>query len=420
MTAIETMTGNAFDVVVIGGGAAGLAAARRLMARPGLSVLLLEAGSRLGGRAHTVTAEPGKIPLDLGCGWLHSALTNVWTHIAPGLGFTVERTPAPWNRGELDAGVDEGGMADFERAEAGFERRIVDLAARGKDCALDELLAPDHRWRGLLDAVSTYVSGAELDRVSAVDHARYKPGEGDDWRVAEGYGSLIAAYGAGVPARLDTPVTAIDYSDRDRLRIETGRGSIEARAVVITVSTDVLARGGLRFTPALPDKVAAAADLPLGLADKLYLRLEDAEDYAIDGYRLGASDRAAIGAYHIRPLGRPVIECFYGGRLAEDLERGGAGAFMAFATEELVGVFGSAFADRITPIVATAWAREPFILGSYSYARPGRADSRAVLAAPVDDRLFFAGEATSPERFTTAHGAYESGVAAADAVLAVL
>ncbi len=202
--------------------------------------------------------------------------------------------------------------------------------------------------------------------------------------------------------------------------IETRRGRIEARATIVTVSTDVLAGGAITFTPALLGKREAAADLPLGLADKLFLGLDGAQDLPAEAYRLGSPHRAATGAYHIRPFGRPIVECFYGGRLARDLEDGGIDAFSAFAREELAGLFGSKVAPRLTPLVATAWAREPHILGSYSYARPGKADSRAILAAPVENRLFFAGEATSPERFTTAHGAYESGVAAADAVLRAL
>ncbi len=419
MPVIDQWTGGMLDVVVVGAGAAGLAAARRLMARPEISVLVLEAGDRLGGRAHTVTPLPG-VPVDLGCGWLHSALTNAWTHLAEANGCSVDRTPAPWNRDGVDFGISGADDADYARVEASFEHRIEALVATGQDKALGDLVAPDDRWRGLLDAVSTYVSGAELDLVSAIDHERYRPGEGDDWRVVEGYGNLIAGYGASVPIALDAAVTHIDHTGARAVRIGTNRGHIEARAVIVTVSTDVLASGAIAFSPALPEKLQAAADLPLGLADKLFLRLDRAEDFPIDLYNLGSPDRAATGAYHLRPFGRPVIECFYGGALARDLETGGDGAFAAFAGKELVGLFGAGLGPRLTPIAVSAWAGEPFIRGSYSYAKPGKADARAALAAPVDGRLFFAGEATSPERFTTAHGAYESGVVAADAVIGAL
>jgi monoamine oxidase len=112
-----------------------------------------------------------------------------------------------------------------------------------------------------------------------------------------------------------------------------------------------------------------------------------------------------------------LIECYYGGSLAEELERGGPGAFFEFAKDELVNLLGNDFAKRIAPVAMHSWGTDPFAGGAYSYARPGYADCRAVLAAPVDGRLFFAGEACSIEDFSTAHGAYLTGVAAARDVL---
>jgi len=122
--------------------------------------------------------------------------------------------------------------------------------------------------------------------------------------------------------------------------------------------------------------------------------------------------------YQIRPLDRPAIYCFFGGRFAAAMEREGAAAMFAFAGDELAGILGNDIRRRISPLAATGWLTDPWSRGSYSYALPGHAGDRAVLAAPVDNRLFFAGEATSPNFFSTAHGAYISGVAAAEAVLA--
>ena len=97
-------------------------------------------------------------------------------------------------------------------------------------------------------------------------------------------------------------------------------------------------------------------------------------------------------SYQVRPLGRPRINCFFGGRFAAQLEHEGIAATAAFATDELVGLFGGAIRERLSPLAASAWRRDPFARGSYSYARPGHADDRAVLAEPVDNRLFFAGD----------------------------
>ena len=411
------------DVAVIGGGAAGIAAARRLARQPGLSVILIEAKDRLGGRAHTVPLRDGggDVPMDLGCAWLHSALTNAWTGIADDTpGFTVDRRPAPWDDEGRDLGLAHDEREDYERALVDFHGRVERAAASRADGPLSDLVPAGSRWRGLLDAVSTYVSGAELDRVSVQDSADYQPGEGDDWRVVEGYGALVAHHGRDLPAVLNTAVRRIDHSGADRIRVETDRGTVKARAVVVTASTDVLAREGIRFHPALPRKAEAAAALPLGLADKLFLRVTKPELFPVEGYGLGASDTGRTAAYHMRPFGRPFIECFYGGELARDLERDGTAAALDFARGELRGLLGAEAAAAVEPIHMTAWGREPHVLGSYAYAVPGGAGMRARLAEPVDGRLFFAGEATHPERFTTAHGAHNTGEAAAEAALAAV
>ena len=421
MPIVEGWRGSAVDVAVIGAGAAGLGAARHIAAREDLSVLVLEAGGRIGGRAHTVLAEDSGAPLDLGCGWLHGGRTNSWTALADRLGFTVDRRPAPWTGGDHRlVGLSPADRDSYQSTAAAFYGRVEAMAASGHDCAMGDLIDGGERWRGLLESISTYMSGAELDRVSCVDYERYEPGEGPDWRVEEGYGRLVAAYGAEAPVVLEAAVSRIDHAGRDEIRIETPQGVLAARAVIVTVSTDVLAAGAIRFTPALPEKLQAAADLPLGLANKLFLRTPVPEDLPAETYRLGSPFRTTTGAYHIRPFGRPLIEMFYGGQVARDLERAGDAAVAAFAIEELTGLFGAETARRLIPLRASAWAGEPHIRGSYSYARPGAADRRAVLAAPVDDRLFFAGEACSPHAFTTAHGAYDSGVAAAERVLSSL
>ena len=420
MPIVEGWIASSVDVAVIGAGAAGFAAARHLLGRGGLSVLVLEAGSRPGGRAVTLHPSSPDLPVDLGCGWLHGARTNAWTFIAEDHGFTVDRHAAPWDDPDRKRGLSPEDREDSDRAFEAFYEKVSAAAAAGRDLALADLVQPENPWAGLLGAVGTYVSGAELDQVSSIDLERYRPGKGPDWRVVEGYGRLIATYGAVVPLSLETAVTRIDHAAADAVRVETGRGVLTARAVVITVSTDVLAAETIRFEPPLPDKLAAATNLPLGLANKLFLRVSRPEDLPIDGYVLGSPHRTATGAYHLRPFGRPLIEAFYGGHLARDLERAGEAAMAAFAAEELVGHFGAGIRSRLARLCASAWASEPHIRGSYAYAKPGAADCRAVLAEPVDNRIFFAGEACSPHKFTTAHGAYETGVAAGEAALASL
>jgi monoamine oxidase len=202
--------------------------------------------------------------------------------------------------------------------------------------------------------------------------------------------------------------------------VETTQGVLAAHAVVVTLPTNLIAASENFFNPALPEKTEAARGLPLGLADKLFLTLTDAEEFAVDSRAFGSLDSAATAAYHFRPFGRPMIEAYFGGDLAAELEGGGEAAFFDFAVRELVGLYGGDFARRIKPLAHHGWARDPFAGGSYSYALPGKADGRKILAAPVEDRIFFAGEACSTEDYSTAHGAYLTGIAAAEDVISAI
>ncbi|MFZ5693530.1 MAG: flavin monoamine oxidase family protein [Pseudomonadota bacterium] len=401
-----------YDVIVVGAGAAGIAAARKLH-DAGKRVILLEARARIGGRAWT--SRVGSLPVDLGCGWLHSADRNPWSAIARELGLQIDKTPPPWTRPSLDIGFPIEDQQDFRTALDAFYTRVEEVAQRGRDVPASECLPQDGRWNALIGTVATFVAGAEWDKVSAIDLHRYAD-SGVNWRVVEGYGELVRRHAAGLDIVLDCAVRRIDHSRRP-LQVETGKGAITADAAIVTIPSILIAREAIAFVPALPDKLAAAAALPLGYDDKLFLSLAQPGEFEKDSRLFGRTDRTGTGAYHMRPFGRPLIECYFGGSLAQSLERDGPEAFFAFAKEELVNLLGSDFAKRIAPVAAHSWGTDPCAGGAYSYARPGYADCRTLLAAPVDGRLFFAGEACSTEDFSTAHGAYLTGVAAAQAVL---
>ena len=402
------------EVVIVGGGAAGVAACRRLK-DAGIECLLLEARPRLGGRAWTVSDDP-LCAIDLGCGWLHSADRNPWHRIAEAQGRSIDRTPPPWMRPSAPIGLPLSEQAAYLDAREKFFAR-VDAAPEGEqDAAAATLLEPDGRWNDLIRATGTYVSGAELERVSVRDLGRYDD-SGVNWRVVEGYGTVIAAHGASLPVTLGCPVRGIDWSGR-RLRVETAQGSIAADAAIVTLPSSLLAEQKIAFTPDLPAKAEAAAGLPLGLADKLFLSLSDAGEFEKDSRLFGRTDRSGTATYHLRPFGRPQIEVYFAATLAAELEAAGEAAFLDFAVAELVGLLGSDFARRIRPLHLHRWGVDPLSRGSYSYALPGKADCRAALAAPVDDRLFFAGEACSESDYSTAHGAYLAGIAAAAQAIA--
>ncbi|HET6838786.1 MAG TPA: NAD(P)/FAD-dependent oxidoreductase [Bradyrhizobium sp.] len=397
------------DVAIVGAGAAGLGAAHAL-ANSGLSVIVLEARDRVGGRGHTIMAAPD-ILFDLGCGWLHSADKNSFVEIAERLNFELDKTRPPWREQSFDAGFPLKERLDFMSALDAFYDRAHDTAKSGHDAAANACLEPGNRWNPMIDAISTYVNGSELDRVSILDMEAYED-TGINWRVRRGYGALIKAYGAHLPLALNTQVTRIDHSGK-RVRLETSKGTLSVSKAIITVPTNLIADESIAFHPVLPAKVDAARALPLGLADKVVLALSEPETLPKDGNLRGATMRTATGAFHLRPFGQACIEGFFGGRFAQELEDAGDGAMAAQAIDEISALLGSDFRRKLKPLAASRWAHDPFARGSYSHALPGHAPARAVLAAPVDNRLFFAGEATSPDFFTTAHGARDSGERAA-------
>ncbi len=409
------------DVAIIGAGAAGLGAARALE-NSGLSVIVLEARHRIGGRAYTVmaghsefTAEPN-ITFDLGCGWLHSADRNSFVKIAEQLNFEIDKTRPPWREQGFDAVFPPKERADFIEALDEFYDRAEEAAKRGRDSAASAYLEPGNRWNPMIDAISTYVNGAELDRVSILDMDAYED-TGINWRVRRGFGLLVLTYGAPCPRAVNTKVTLIDHSGK-RVRIETSQGTLSASKVIITVPTNLIADETIRFHPALPAKVDAARGLPLGLADKVMLALDEPDAPPKDGNLRGTTMRTAMGTYHLRPFGQPCIEGFFGGSFAQALEDSGKGALAAQAIDEIAALLGNDYRRKLRPLLGSRWAHDPFARGSYSHALPGHAGKRAVLAAPVDNRLFFAGEATSPNFFSTAHGARDSGERAAREALA--
>ena len=405
-----------YDTVVVGAGAAGVGSGRRL-AQAGASFLILEAKDRAGGRAHTLVGRSGA-GVDLGCGWLHSADQNPWVALAEAEGFEIDRSRPAWERRLTGVNLSEAQARALGAAFQAFEARLEAAAAepdRPASELFDDTTAP---WRPMLDAFSGAYNGAPFRDISVHDYAAYQPTD-ENWRLPRGYGALIAQVAAGLPVAYEAPVSRIDRSGSP-LRLITGQGDVLARTVIVAVPTTVLAEDRLVFDPPLPEVQAAAHALPLGHVDKCFLALAEPEALPSEVMVSGRTDTADTGSYTLRPFGRAMIEGFFGGDLAAVLEMEGEGAFCAHASDELVALFGTDLRRRLRPLAESRWGRDPYIRGAYSHARPGQADARARLRRPVEDRLFFAGEACSAHAFSTAHGAYETGVEAAEATLITL
>ena len=422
-----------FDIAIVGAGAAGLAAARTAC-DAGFRTVVLEAKDRVGGRAYTESATLG-VPFDHGCRWLHSASRNPFVGIARALGYD----PAPEQRVRrvfLDSGDGQGGGRWSDEAET---RDWLDFADRnfgamaaagqaGRDLPSSEVVERGALWSALFEAWAAMMNSVNLDAFSTLDHARYVDTR-ENWVVPEGYGALIAHFGAGLPVTLNAPVTRIAWGGSGRgaggesgVRLETPRGTVSARAAILTVSTAVLGAGCIRFDPALPDwKADAIAAVPLGNANKVAFAVRrDVFGGPPGRFSIFSSTRADAMNFHVRPCGELVVGGYVGGRVADALEKAGPEEMKALALERLKAIFGADFGKEVTGSCVTAWRGDPYIGGGYSAAKPGEGHRRADLAIPLADRLFFAGEATHMDFYSTAHGAYLSGVAAAESAGAVI
>lgn len=407
------------DIVVVGAGAAGLAAGERL-AELGVDFLVLEAAERIGGRAYTETASFG-VPFDHGCHWLHSASKNPFREIADRIGHRylkrTSRRAAHMFLKDRPASEAER-TAAWNAVEAAFA--ASERAGRlGRDVAASEVIDPPEDWARMAAHWLRLLSSLDAEEISTLDLARYSD-TGENWPVLDGYGALVAAAGRAVPVRTGTPVTAIDWSGPG-VTVTTEAGTIRAKAVIVTVSTNVLASGAIRFSPALPAAHAdAIAACPCGYAEKVALGFDrpfpGLEEVAyIDTLDPGDPDRSAVNfTVYPDPDGHPVAVGQLGGTVSRDLERAGEAAMVDFALAALVDAFGSDLKGHLRATKVTRWASDPWVRGAYSCALPGRAIRRLVLADPVAERVFFAGEATSAEAYSTAHGARWSGLRAAD------
>jgi monoamine oxidase len=420
---------NETDVVVVGAGVAGLAASAALRRR-GRDCVLIEASGRIGGRAFTGwPAALRGAPFDHGASWLHDADHNPLAKIAQQAGDRLMDTDL--SRGWVSFVGGRRATADELAAAAHAEHRFHDVlraraAGPGPDVSLADAADAlrDDPWTSTVEAwEGPIVAAADATELSLRDWAANLLG-GRNLSVGGGVGALVLrrlAQAAG-PVAMRTPATRIAWGGK-RVIVETPRGSLAARACIVTVSTGVLAAGAIRFDPALPpDTEAAIEGLPMGLLTKIAIPASGADRLDLP---LGAGMDRMLSrpgepmlTLHAWPHGFDHVIGFIGGGAAWALAQEGAAATEAFARDDLRCRFGvRADAALGHPAVVTLWGTDPHIRGSYAYARPGHAGARATLARPLaGGRLCFAGEACHAAGLAgTVAGAYLTGEAAAAA-----
>ena len=403
------------DIVVIGAGAAGIAAARRIQAA-NRKVIVVEAADQIGGRCLTDSAT-FDVPFDRGARWMHNPDTNPIIKLARAAGLEIVTAPSGQKirigRRNARSGETEEFLATLVKAN-----RAIDDASRRADISCAAALPKDlGDWMGAIDfTLGASFAGKDLKDFSAVDKIRAAD-RNTVFACRQGLGTLIAKLGGEIPVALSTPASRVSWSNRD-VTVETPSGKIAARAAILTVSSNVLTAGGIKFAPDIPKRTLdAASKLGLGSYDHIALQMPgnplglSRDDVIIEQ---STTNRTALLLANMG--GSSLCSIDVGGSFGRDLSAQGEAAMVAFATEWLTKLFGSDAAAAVKKSSATRWNASPYILGAMSAAAPGGQGSRKILTEPIG-AMFLAGEATHETLWGTVDGAWESGERAADAAL---
>lgn len=397
------------DVVIVGAGAAGIAAARRCLAK-NLTCAVLEARPHVGGRC--VTVDLGGHPVDLGAHWLHAGSLNPLVALALERGEPVNRAP-PVGRMFVDgAPADEATMRSHRSAFEAAGAAIVAAGGRPVDPSIEEVLPDLGRWRSSVAGTFALISGRPLDEVSARDF----PSEefGDNWFARGGYGAYLGRLAEGLPIALGSAVERIDWSGRG-VALHGPWGHVRGRAAIVTVPVGILADGGVRFSPDLPATTRGAIDAFLpGTYEHVVLDWPDSPFREPDSLVKIVGRDASYGVMS-RLDGGPMHYLEIDFATAEAHRRDGR-ALAAFARDWLRSELGHDAVTNLTVPLVTDWVGDPWSRSAWAVAKPGRAGDRSNLAAPIGERLWLAGEATSRRLWGTVGGAWEEAEGAVDEI----
>jgi len=404
------------DIVVIGAGAAGIAAARRIVAA-GRKVIVVEAAGQAGGRCITDIAT-FDVPFDRGARWIHNPETNPMIRLARAAGLDVMPAPSGQKirigRRNARAGETEEFLAALVKAN-----RAIDEASRGKlDVSCASVMPKDlGDWASTAEFVlGANFAGKDLKEISAIDKIRAQD-RNSAIACRQGLGTLVAKLAEQLPLSLSTPVNRIEWGNRDAV-VQTPAGRITAHAAIITVSTNVLTSGSIKFAPEIPKRYFdAASKLSLGSYDHIALQMPgNPLGLARDDIIIEQSNSTRTALLFANMGSSSLCSVDVGGSFGRDLSAKGEAAMVAFAVEWLEKMFGSEIAAAVKHSSATRWNASPFVLGAMSSAVPGAQPSRKILTEPIGS-IYFAGEATHETLWGTVDGAWESGERAADAAL---
>ena len=415
-------------IVVVGGGVSGLTAARNLH-DAGYEVVVLEAKGHLGGRVWTDRSTG--FPLDMGAYLIQGVDGNPITTLADQL--ELERVVTDWNRWvdyDADGTRNPLSSAQYREWEDVLDEHTRDFVRRSPNATVQAMVDVARR-AGELDSLTdrqldyllnSYVElewAADANQLSVRGWNEGSGFGGGDAVFAGGYDGIVESLASGLAVHLSTVVTAIKHGGFG-VHIHTDRGIFEADRVVVTLPLGVLKSGTVKFTPRLPIwKRRAIERLGMGVLNKVWLVFADVFWDAGPqwiGHLSEDKGRFAgwlnLAAY----TGAPALVAFNAGVYGNEIEALTDEETVAEAMQVLRTLYGTATAEPVA-VRITRWNSDPFAYGSYSYLPP-RAKSfhRRRLARPIKGRLYFAGEATSWRYPATVHGAYLSGIRAADEI----
>lgn len=421
-------------VVVVGAGIAGLTAAQSLATR-GYTVTVLEAANRIGGRIFTDRTLG--VPVDLGASWIHMPVGNPLTVLADRANLTRFETD-PRDQAAFYADGTPITDAELSPHDDYFEDIYARVLARVGTIAQDisaqqalteatgaDRLTADELW--FFDNLAAFsIKGEiaeELPKCGLKALGELNEYAGEDVLFPEGYDQLIAPMHANLDIRLGRRVCIIDSRGED-VMVATQSESYPCDAVLVTVSLGVLQSGAIRFVPELPAaKVAAMDRLGMGVLNKVALHFEASAPWPFAHQNIvffseeGGTELAFLNLLAI--TGHKMLLTFTYADQARALELQSDAAIVARLMGQLRAAYGEALPDPAGSVV-TRWAGDLNTFGAYSYAKvTGGGAARRTLAEPIENKVFFAGEATSAQDPSTVHGAYLSGLREADRIAAV-
>lgn len=422
-------------IIVLGAGMAGLAAASKLVSA-GKKVVVLEARARTGGRLHTSHLWKDA-PMDLGATWIHGDdAANPITELARKAGARTTTTSFSRDRaygsdGHLLSAAENERIAtlrtEIRQSISKFQDASSDLplsdaiysgtnyqnrTASERD-SIDYLINTtyEHEYSG----AATDLSGLWFDSDSRF--------EGGERLFLDGYGVLIDYLAKGIDVRLEHVVSAVSYGD-GTVTITTNKGRFVGAGAVITLPLGVLQSGQVQFEPQLPaQKLQAIAKLGMGVLNKCFLQFPapfwDTDSDWINYIPAGAKNgQWAEWVSLSRTTGKPILLGFNAAKFGAQIESWSDQEIVSDAMRTLTIIFGKNIPNPLGWQISR-WGSDPYAKGAYSYNKVGSTPSmRDDLASKVGQQLYFAGEATERKYYQTVHGAFLSGLRAADEILA--